>query len=115
MRTVLSLATILGIAAVISPLDAQNLADRVNAVRSNTVRLSFPTRPEICGDGKSIAERADEGFTTHTFWSGGYSINNNQEFWEFDCRTGENDRSPDVKVANVPVKVEGDDILIDVP
>ena len=35
--------------------------------------------------------------------------------WEFDCRTGENDRSPDVKVANVPVKVEGDDILIDVP
>lgn len=88
MRTVLSLVTILGIAAVISPLDAQNLADRVNAVRSNTVRLSFPTRPEICGDGKSIAERTDEGFTTHTFWSGGYSINNNQEFWEFDCRTG---------------------------
>jgi nitrite reductase (NADH) small subunit len=35
--------------------------------------------------------------------------------WEFDCRTGENDRSPDVKVANVPVRLDGDEILIDVP
>jgi len=34
--------------------------------------------------------------------------------WEFDCRTGENDRDPDVKVGVVPVKVDGDDILIDV-
>ena len=35
--------------------------------------------------------------------------------WEFDCRTGENDRDPDIKVATIAVQVEGDDILIDVP
>jgi hypothetical protein len=87
MRSILSIATILAVAAVFCPLDAQDLADRVNAVRGNTVRLSFPTRPEICGDGKSIGETTADGFTTHTFWSGGYSINN-QEFWQLDCRTG---------------------------
>jgi nitrite reductase (NADH) small subunit len=35
--------------------------------------------------------------------------------WEFDCRTGANDYSPDVKVATFPVQVSGDDILIDIP
>ena len=34
--------------------------------------------------------------------------------WEYDCRTGENDFDPDVKVATHRVRVEGDDILIDV-
>jgi nitrite reductase/ring-hydroxylating ferredoxin subunit len=34
--------------------------------------------------------------------------------WEFDCRTGENDRSPEANVRSIPVKVEGGDILIDV-
>ncbi len=33
--------------------------------------------------------------------------------WEFDCRTGRNDRSPEVGVATVPVKVEDGEILID--
>ena len=35
--------------------------------------------------------------------------------WEFDCRSGGNDRSPDIGVETVAVKVEGDDILIDAP
>ena len=34
--------------------------------------------------------------------------------WEYDCRTGQNDFDPDVKVLRFPVKTEGDDILIDV-
>ena len=34
--------------------------------------------------------------------------------WEFDCRTGENDRSPEANIASIPVKVEGDDIYIEV-
>jgi nitrite reductase/ring-hydroxylating ferredoxin subunit len=34
--------------------------------------------------------------------------------WEFDCRTGENDRSPEISVRSIPVKVEDDDILLDV-
>jgi len=35
--------------------------------------------------------------------------------WEYDCRTGANDMDEDVRVVTVPVKIEGDDILIDVP
>ena len=35
--------------------------------------------------------------------------------WEYDCRTGVNDFDQDVKVATFPVKVDGADILIDLP
>src|SRR5690348_8221055 len=35
--------------------------------------------------------------------------------WEYDCRTGQNTMDPDVIVPTVPVKLAGDDILIDVP
>ena len=34
--------------------------------------------------------------------------------WEFDCRTGLNDVEPDDKVDTYPVKVEGQDVLIDI-
>lgn len=34
--------------------------------------------------------------------------------WEFDCRTGENDRTPGIKVSTVAAKIDGDEILIDV-
>jgi nitrite reductase/ring-hydroxylating ferredoxin subunit len=35
--------------------------------------------------------------------------------WEYDCRTGVNDYDDSVRLTPFPVKVEGDDILIDVP
>ena len=35
--------------------------------------------------------------------------------WEYDCRTGLNDMDEEVKVVKIPVKIEGDDILIEVP
>ena len=35
--------------------------------------------------------------------------------WEYDCRTGINTYDETVRLASFPVKVEGDDILIDVP
>ena len=35
--------------------------------------------------------------------------------WEFDCRTGENSFNPGECVATYPVKVEGSDILLQVP
>ena len=34
--------------------------------------------------------------------------------WEFDCRTGANDLEPDDKVETYPVRVSGEDILIDI-
>jgi len=35
--------------------------------------------------------------------------------WEFDCRTGANDFNPELRVATYEVKVEGDEILLQVP
>lgn len=35
--------------------------------------------------------------------------------WEFDCRTGENCDAPSERLASFEVKVEGDDILLQVP
>jgi len=35
--------------------------------------------------------------------------------WEFDCRTGANEFNPVEKVATYAVKVEGDDVMIDIP
>jgi nitrite reductase (NADH) small subunit len=35
--------------------------------------------------------------------------------WEFDCRTGENDFDPATRVPTYEVKLEGEDILADVP
>ena len=35
--------------------------------------------------------------------------------WEFDCRTGEYDYDPAKRVATFQVKVEGDDIYLQVP
>jgi nitrite reductase (NADH) small subunit len=35
--------------------------------------------------------------------------------WDFDCRTGMSEYDPDLGVATFPVKIEGGEILIDVP
>jgi nitrite reductase (NADH) small subunit len=45
----------------------------------------------------------------------GYSLVCPWHAWEYDCRTGVNDFDQDVKVATFPVRLEGSDILIDVP
>jgi nitrite reductase (NADH) small subunit len=33
--------------------------------------------------------------------------------WEFSCVTGRNDFDPDTRVVTYPVRVDGDDILVD--
>ena len=35
--------------------------------------------------------------------------------WAFDCRTGEFERNPNLKVRTFPIRVEGEDVYIDVP
>jgi nitrite reductase (NADH) small subunit len=35
--------------------------------------------------------------------------------WEWDCRTGENPDDPSQRVATFEIKLEGDDILLQVP
>lgn len=34
--------------------------------------------------------------------------------WEFDCVTGQNDYQPDLKQAKYDVRVEGDDVLVEI-
>ena len=35
--------------------------------------------------------------------------------WEWDCRTGANSYNPDQKVATYAVKIDGEDVLVDLP
>jgi hypothetical protein len=44
-----------------APLLGQSIASRVNAVRDGTVQLVFPSRPEVCGDGRGSTMTIDNG------------------------------------------------------
>jgi nitrite reductase (NADH) small subunit len=35
--------------------------------------------------------------------------------WEYDCRTGQNDFDPELRIDTFRVRIEGSDILIEVP
>jgi nitrite reductase/ring-hydroxylating ferredoxin subunit len=35
--------------------------------------------------------------------------------WEFDCATGEHDYNPSIRLDTFAVRVDGDDILVDLP
>lgn len=35
--------------------------------------------------------------------------------WEFDCVTGEHDYNPNLKQAKYEVRIEGDNVLVDIP
>lgn len=35
--------------------------------------------------------------------------------WEYDCRTGMNDFDSEIRLDTFPVKIAGDDILVDLP
>lgn len=65
-----------------SAVVAQNVASRVNSVREGDVRLSFPLRPDVCGDGRNVwyGERSN------------YSRNDGRERrdveYDIDCSSG---------------------------
>jgi hypothetical protein len=69
-----SLIAVMLASASVSELDAQSIADRVSRAGDGTVRLSFATRPEVCGRGRSIMH----GPNSRTSW-------------------GDNDRTRDVE------------------
>ena len=43
----------------------------------------------------------------------GYTLVCPWHAWEYDCRTGENDFDPAIKLPTYAVRIEGDDILVD--
>ena len=51
---------------------AQTIASRVDAVRDGTVQMTFPARPNVCGDGRGSVWIQD-GDRTMTFGNRGYS------------------------------------------
>lgn len=46
---------VLGLLAVPAGLRAQTLAERIDATRDGKVRLTYATRPGVCGDGRAIS------------------------------------------------------------
>ena len=52
LRTLCTLCTLLVLSGV--QASAQSIASRVNSVREGEVRLSFPLRPGVCGDGRNV-------------------------------------------------------------
>jgi HEAT repeat protein len=59
-----------------SGLAAQSIADRVSRAGDGTVRMSFATRPEVCGRGRSI----QHGPSSRTGWFGDNDRNRDVEF-----------------------------------
>ena len=57
-RPLLLTAVLLASAA---PATAQSLAERVAGVQRGTIRFSYPTPPDVCGDGESIIRFREPG------------------------------------------------------
>jgi len=67
---------------------AQSLASRVSAVKSGTVRLSYPSRPGVCGNGRgnvSISLGRNNGGTAVS--NAGNARSSSRE-WEDECEPG---------------------------
>jgi hypothetical protein len=77
MRTLIALIVGAGTLLPALPLSGQTVADRVAEVRDGKVRMSFATRPGVCGNGHNIM--IDEGHRR---------ITEPDEDWEADCEPG---------------------------
>jgi len=69
-----TLVAMAGLAAA-TPLPGQSVADRISQTRTGTVRLSFATRPIVCGDGQFIGFDLPDAFYMYSQWNDGYSVN----------------------------------------
>ena len=73
---------------------AQQVGQRIAAVRDGKIRMTFATRPDVCGDGRFIGVDTPKGFLVYSFWNNGHSIGNNGYSTETledvqpDCRHG---------------------------
>ena len=77
----------LGIAAVLapvlaSPAAAQSLAARAARVQNGVVRLSYATRPGVCGNGSNMVNFGGDRRTHFGDWNG------NREWEQDDCEPG---------------------------
>lgn len=86
----LSLAFVatMAVAATPRPSSAQSLAERISRAPDGVVRISYPARPGVCGDGEGIVIRDAQGdgnFTIYREWNG---ISTGGDGREADCEQG---------------------------
>ncbi|HEY1953344.1 MAG TPA: HEAT repeat domain-containing protein [Gemmatimonadaceae bacterium] len=79
-----TVSVLAALVAAAAALPAQSIASRVARVNNGTVRMSFATRPGICGSGNSISRSGGRGRTT---WGDNWNTSRDVE-WESDCSTG---------------------------
>jgi hypothetical protein len=77
----------LTLTATAAQAQTASIARRIDRVPDGRIRMSFATRPEICGDGRSIGEETADGFVLHSFEGYGYSIQTYED-WVPDCHRG---------------------------
>jgi hypothetical protein len=76
------------LAAACATLQAQGIAGRVGQVKDGTVRLSFASRADVCGNGGGSISTGNGARRTMTSnGSGGYTTSRHNE-WEDDCEAG---------------------------
>jgi hypothetical protein len=76
----------LGMALASAALPAQGIARRVSQVKEGTVRMSFASRSDVCGNGGgSISTGNGRNRTANS--GGGYTTTRHNE-WEDDCEAG---------------------------
>lgn len=85
----------------------------------NVTQMEFGTRPlAVCRVGDAV--HVIDGTCPHAGGPLGYGALHHATLvcplhgWEFDCTTGRATFSETLRVACFPVRVEGDDILIDI-
>ena len=71
------------VASTACTIDAQSIADRVSRAGNGSVRMSFATRPEVCGRGTSISR----GNHWQQNW-GGYDRSTRDVEWDSMCDYG---------------------------
>ena len=77
-----SMMTLLLAASTASSLGAQSIANRVSQARDGSIRMTFATRPEVCGRGGSISR----GSNWRQNW--GDSERNRDVEWDYACDYG---------------------------
>lgn len=82
-RTIRALAVTLATVTAVASANAQSIASRVSAVRNGMVRMSFTSRPDVCGHGNGISTGRNRGQTIT--WDNQRS---RDVEWEFECETG---------------------------
>jgi hypothetical protein len=87
MRRIHAVVTALAVSAAAAQAQTQSISRQIDRAPDGPIRMSFETRPEVCGNGRSIGEDTPDGFVLHTFGNHGYSIDT-YENWVPDCHRG---------------------------